>query len=206
MKAALINGSPRIGIGHEDVSASQTLLTMSKRYLRKNHVHDYEEIHIKTGELTANVLETLMGCDLWLLSFPIYCGGIPAHLLRFLKALEDAAEKSGAPDILVAAMAVGSLFEGENCGAALSMIKNWANALDLRFTAGLGVGGGPVLAVHGPYAGFRHWRSLGRAMTQFAETAAGDGPPNIIFCSPNMQRRTMLIRLYRILRQKRRVL
>ncbi|MGX8703696.1 MAG: NAD(P)H-dependent oxidoreductase [bacterium] len=202
MKAALINGSPRVGINHEDVSASQTLLTMSKRYLRKNHVHDYEELHIKTGELTSNVLETLMACDLWILAFPIYCGGIPAHLLRFLQAIEEAVQKSGSPDILVAAMATGNLYEGENCGPALSMMENWARALGLRFTAGLGVGGGPVLALHGPYAGFRHWRSLGRAMTQFAESASGYEPPHMIFCSPNMRRRTMLIRLSRILKRK----
>ena len=202
MKAALINGSPRVGIDYEDVSASQTLLTMSKRYLRKNHVHDYEEIHIKTGELSEKLLETLMGCDMWLLAFPIYCGGIPAHLLRFLKSIEDAVHMSGSPDILVAAMASGTLFEGVNCAPALSMIENWANAAELRFTAGLGVGGGPVLALHGPYAGFRHWRSLGRAMSQFAENAAGNGQPGFIFCSPNMRRRTMLLRLSRIFRRK----
>ena len=202
MRAALINGSPRVGIDHTDVSASQTLLTMSKRYLRKNHVHDYEEIHIKTGELTANVLETLMGCDVWILAFPIYCGGIPAHLLRFLKAIEEAVQKSGSPEILVAAMASGNLYEGENCAPALSMVENWAGALELHFTAGLGVGGGPVLALHGPYAGFRHWRSLGRAMSQFAESASGNEPPDMIFCSPNMRRRTMLIRLSRIFRRK----
>ena len=206
MKAALINGSPRIGIDYMDVSASQTLLTMSKRYLRKNHVHDYEEIHIKTGELTEKTLETLMGCDVWLLAFPIYCGGIPAHLLRFLKAIEEAVHKSGSPEILVAAMTSGNLYEGENGSAALSMIANWAKAAELRFTAGLGVGGGPVLALHGPYAGFRHWRSLGRAMSQFAESATGNGPPNMIFCSPKMRRRTMLIRLSRIFRRKWRAL
>ena len=206
MKAALINGSPRIGIEHEDVSASQTLLTMSKRYLRKNHVHDYEEIHVKTGELTEKTLETLMGCEVWLFAFPIYCGGLPAHLLRFLQAIEEAVRRSGAPDILVAAMASGTLYEGENCACALSMIVNWAEASELRFRAGLGVGGGPVLAVHGPYAGFNHWRSLGRAMTQFAESLAGNGPPNMVFCSPNMRRRTMLIRLSRIFKRKWRAL
>ena len=109
---------------------------------------------------------------------------------------------SGSPDILVAAMASGTLFEGVNCAPALSMIENWANAAELRFTAGLGVGGGPVLALHGPYAGFRHWRSLGRAMSQFAENAAGNGSPGFIFCSPNMRRRTMLLRLSRIFRRK----
>ena len=206
MKAALINGSPRIGIDKSDVSASQTLLTMAKRYLRRNHVHDYEELHCKTGELKEKDLELLMGCELWILAFPVYCGGIPSHLLRFLQAIEEAVQMSGAPEIYVAAMATGSLYEGEACAPAISMVANWAEASELTFTSGLGVGGGPVLALHGPYAGFRHWRSLGRAMTQFVEGATGRGAVTRIYCSPNMRRRTLLIRLGRILRKKWRAL
>lgn len=206
MKAALINGSPRLGIHKADVSASQTLLAMAKRYLRKNHIHDYEEIHCKIGELTEAELETLMGCDLWLMAFPVYCGGIPAHFLRFLRGIEEAVQMSGAPNIRVAAMASGNLYEGENCGPALLQIACWATASELVYTAGLGVGGGPLLALHGPYVGFRHWRTLGRAMAQFMENALGESPTENVFCSPNMRRRTMLHRLSRILKKKWRAL
>ena len=51
MKAALINGSPKVNVDGSDSSVSYEMLQIAKRYLRRRHVHNMEEFHIKTGIL-----------------------------------------------------------------------------------------------------------------------------------------------------------
>ena len=88
MKAALINGSPKVNVDGSDSSVSYEMLQIAKRYLRRRHVHNMEEFHIKTGILGEKEMQRLMECDVWLFSFPVYSSGVPSHLLSVLMEIE----------------------------------------------------------------------------------------------------------------------
>jgi len=205
MKAALINGSPRVAIEKTDVSASMTLLAMVKRSLRRSHIHDFEEYHLKTGELSEETKSGLLECDVWIFSFPVYCGGIPSHILSCMKELSSAAREraEGGWPVEVAAAVSGCVFDGFSAQLPLAMLANWCEQNELVWLVGMGAGGGPMLAAHGPYAGIRRWRRMGRCVNYLCENvAAGRARPNI-YCGPGMPRRKYSRRLYRLLRKRR---
>jgi len=131
MRIAMINASPKLMIRKQDTSASYVLLQDLRRQLRREHIHDFEDFHVKTGNLDQETFDALLKCDVWVFSFPIYAGGLPSHLLSFLTELDRkmaglspeekvraAGERAEDPDGGSAADSVGPSVGGTAPGAA----------------------------------------------------------------------------------------
>ena len=211
MKAALINGSPKVNVDGSDSSVSYEMLQIAKRYLRRRHVHNMEEFHIKTGILGEKEMERLMECDVWLFSFPVYSSGVPSHLLSVLMEIEkyllkiksrkDYEEKM----IHIYAIANGGLFEGTEARFALEVIEHWCVECGLLWGSAIGLGGSPAITRPSilPF-GIRRWRSLGRAMNAFSLSIASGMSTGFFYCSPDISKKAYVNGLNRFYRRKKR--
>ena len=211
MKAALINGSPKVNVDGSDSSVSHEMLQIAKRYLRRRHVHNMEEFHIKTGILGEKEMQRLMECDVWLFSFPVYASGVPSHLLSVLMEIEkyllklrsrrDYEEKL----IHIYAIANGGLYEGTEARFALEVIEHWCVECGLLWGSAIGLGGSPAITRSSilPF-GIRRWRSLGRAMNAFSLSIASGMSTGFFYCSPDIPKKAYVNGLNRYYRRKRR--
>ena len=211
MKAALINGSPKVNVDGSDSSVSHEMLQIAKRYLRRRHVHNMEEFHIKTGILGEKEMQRLMECDVWLFSFPVYASGVPSHLLSVLMEIEkyllklrsrrDYEEKL----IHIYAIANGGLYEGPEARFALEVIEHWCVECGLLWGSAIGLGGSPAITRPSilPF-GIRRWRSLGRAMNAFSLSIASGMSTGFFYCSPDIPKKAYVNGLNRYYRRKRR--
>ncbi len=210
MKAALINGSPKIIMQKADPCASHALLQSAKRYMRRSHIHDLEEFHIKTPVLTETEMAELMTCDIWLFSFPLYTGGIPSHLLRFLMNMQAYAEnwkksgkcREGGEKIYVYAIVNCGLYEGSETRPAMEMMEHWCDESGFVWGSGLGVGGGITYANPHVFSfALRKWHSLGRAMTSFGMAIGGTMSAGNFYCSPDISKKAYIISINRFLKK-----
>ena len=187
------------------------MLQIAKRYLRRRHVHNMEEFHIKTGILGEKEMERLMECDVWLFSFPVYSSGVPSHLLSVLMEIEkyllkiksrkDYEEKM----IHIYAIANGGLFEGTEARFALEVIEHWCVECGLLWGSAIGLGGSPAITRPSilPF-GVRRWRSLGRAMNAFSLSIASGMSTGFFYCSPDISKKAYVNGLNRFYRRKKR--
>lgn len=200
MKIAMINASPRLMIRKQDTSASYALLQDIRRQLRRDHVHDFEDLHIKTGQVTDEIFRSLMTCEVWLISFPVYAGGLPSHLLTFMTGLQKklTAEKekeTAFPEINVYAIGNGGLFEGNEAYPAFRMMALWCAASGISWCGGLGVGGGPAhTSQNVSQIALGQRRSYARRLSDFAEAIAKGIPTLNTSCSPDMSRQGYVMR------------
>ena len=195
MRIAMINASPRLLVRKNDVSASYVILQDMRRQLRREHVHDFEDFHIKTASLGEADIKRLMTCDVWLLSFPVFAGALPSHLLTFMTKVEELLQKMDHAEIQVYAVGNGALFEGSVSYPAFRMIGVWCQRCGLSWCGGLGVGGGPTHLV--PSVGqiaLGHRRSYNRRLGDFAEAVAKRIPTLNTSCSPDMSRKGYVVR------------
>ena len=212
MRIALINASPRVQMEGEMPSASYALLTLVKKTLRRMHIHDTEEIHLKTGRIDPAVMARLMECDVWLFSFPVYSFGIPSHLIRAMQALGEENRRRRGDDLLstdtrirVYAMAGGALFEGDSARCIFDSMEIWCEENALTWGAGIGVGGSPPLAVPSIFR-FRlnSWRSLTRAVTSFTIALAEGMSAGSFYSSPNTPKNVYITLVNRYVRRSQR--
>ena len=203
MKIAMINASPKLLIRKQDASASYAILQDIRRELRRDHVHDFEDFHIKTGQPAEETVKLMMSCDVWVISFPIYAGAIPAHFLTFMESVEKTVselkasgrETRDSREIQVYAVGNGGLFEGNEAYPAFRMISLWCAKCGFSWCGGLGVGGGPVhTSQNVSQIALGQRRSYGRRLDDFADAIAKGIPTLNTSCSPDMSRQGYMMR------------
>ncbi len=161
MTVALINASPKV-----KGSASGILLSDLKGCLG-NKV-DIEEVCLRTGKITAEIIEKLKVADTWVLAFPLYVDSMPSHLLACLKQLEKMPWKP--KNLTVYGIANCGFYEGNQAEPALDVLKNWCAKAGCFYKGSLGIGGGGAIAVSERFEAARGPRmSIYKAMKCFAE-------------------------------------
>lgn len=195
MKIAMINASPRLLIRRNDTCTANTVLQDCRRLLRRSHLHDFEDFHLKTAYLSDKDKKALFDCDIWLLSFPVYMMGLPSHLMAVMQTLEQEAAERGPREIRVYALANTDLYEGNNAYPAFRMLSLWCEACRFSWCGGMGIGGGflhrsPAVS---QIALFRK-HTYHRRLSVFAE-AVGSGSPILNTNStPDMSRKSYVLK------------
>lgn len=160
MKAALINGSPKV-----KKSASGMLLESLKAYLGETEML---ELGFHGSSVSGQEAEVLREADALVFSFPLYVDGIPGHLLSCLADLEEASFENAR--IRIYGIVNCGFYEGIQAEPALQILKNWCVRTGCVWGGGVGVGGGGALAQmpktksgHGP------WEPIEKALKVLAE-------------------------------------
>lgn len=209
-RTVMINASPKLVMKKSVSSASHALIQAAKRALRREKIHDIIDYHIKPGQLPRDEVKPLLECEMWVISFPIYMGGIPSHLLKFMtdvQALSTSFLEPGTPSglsgpIRVYAIANGALYEGREAEASFEILENWCRECGFIYGSGLGVGGGPTFGVaHTVGDLFRIRRSFSRALTSFAMAAANQKSAGNFYCTPGIGKSRYVIRMNRLQRK-----
>ncbi|GEM_PF-1968769 len=207
MKTAMINASPKLVMQNTLPSASHSLIQIVKRSLRRNHIHDIEDFHIKTGKVPNDEMRELLNCETWILSFPIYSGGIPAHLMQFLESVRNLStsfpEKGRPTDaehpIRVYALANGGLYDGNEAQVSFEILEHWCRECGFVWGSGLGVGGGPTFSsAHNVGDRFRLRRSFSRSLLSFSMAVSRQTSAGNFYCSPNIRKGAYVIRMNRL--------
>lgn len=160
MTVALINASPKA-----QGSSSGILLNDLKTCLGTQV--DVEEICMRTGKLTTEIIEKLKKADTWVVAFPLYVDSLPSHLISCLKQLEKSTWKK--KDVSIYGIANCGFYEGNQAEPALNVLKNWCKKAGCIYKGSLGIGGGGAIAVSGKTAGNAGPRmAIFRAMKKFA--------------------------------------
>lgn len=213
MRVALINMSPKLIMKKTVLPASHQLLQIAKRYLRRNHVHDMSELHFKNGAPgEADILE-LFRCDVWLFAFPIYSGGIPAHMMQMLEQIRDISDmfmERGIPDgmekpVRVYAMANGGLYDGSEAEPAFEILEHWCEECGFSWGAGLGIGGGPSFSY--PHVlGYlsRKQHRFYHEITSFSAAIAGEEQAASAYTSPSVTKLNYVRKINSLIRRKSR--
>ena len=167
MRVTLINGSPK-----SDNSASGVIINELVRLLRTqvdvntikamNYIGHYDDI----------IRDTLV------LVFPLYCDGVPSHLLRFMEQMYSHCQSCADKPAVYAVINAG-FFEGIQCKPAMDIVKNWANRTGLVWSGGVGIGGGGMIAdVQKVPFGKGPKKSIGKALDELARhIAEGNSMP-----------------------------
>jgi len=137
MRVALISGSPKV-----NNSASRTLLEDLKCYFSEKA--EIVEFGFHATSISEEVLEELNKTDAWVLAFPLYVDGIPAHLLSCLIQLEEA--KLTNHNIHIYSVVNCGFYEGIQAEPALKILQNWCAKAGYVWGTGMGIGGGGSLA------------------------------------------------------------
>ncbi len=210
MKTVMINASPKRVMKHSAPSASYELIQITRRSLRKEKVHDLIDYHIKPGKLPRDEVKPLLECETWIISFPIYFGGLPANLLKFMTEIQSLSTsfiEKGTPSglsspIRVYAVANGELYDGREAEAAFEMLEHWCEECGFIWGSGLGVGGGPIFGVAHTFGDlFRIDRSFSRAMTSFSMAVAKKKSAGNFYCTPSINKARYVLRMNRLKRK-----
>lgn len=161
MTVALINASPKV-----KGSSSGILLNDLKECLGSKV--DIEEISLRTGKITKEIIEQLKKADTWVVAFPLYVDSLPSHLLACLKQLEKMTWKK--PNLNIYGIANCGFYEGNQAEPALNVLKNWCAKAGCAYKGSLGIGGGGAIAVSGNMSAKAGPRAnIYKAMKKFAE-------------------------------------
>lgn len=132
MKIAFINGSPR---GAK--STSKIIIDELKSLVNDILCMEYT---ISRSWQGIEIIEELADFDAIIFAFPLYVDGIPAHLLDWLKRVEQAGFPS--KKINVYCVVNCGFYEGIHGEIALDMIKSWSEKVNLNWGMGVSVGAG----------------------------------------------------------------
>ena len=91
------------------------------------------------------MLEALDKMDVWVLAFPLYVDGIPAHLLSCLIQLQEANLQN--QNIHIYGIVNCGFYEGIQAEPALRILQNWCVKAGTIWGAGVGIGGGGALTM-----------------------------------------------------------
>ena len=132
-----INGSPK-----KKFSASAYFLSVQKFFVKGE----------KTSEVLRNkkdhkrILDALKDGDAVVFCLPLYVDGIPSHVLSFLKDMEVfCKEKTLKLNVYV--IANNGYIEGIQSQALLQIFRNFCKKSGLKWSGGIGIGGGVMLNV-----------------------------------------------------------
>lgn len=150
MKVAWINGSPKA-----ENSASGSLLNDLSCYV-SDRVEIFEAAFHNTY-VPEETVEELGRAQAWVVAFPLYVDGIPAHVLSCLVQLENVPWRER--QIHIYGIVNCGFYEGIQAESALKILENWCRKTGFIWGGGLGIGGGGALAQmpqtkngHGPKA------------------------------------------------------
>lgn len=141
MKTTLFNASPKRG-----KSASGFLLEKLKARLKTDSRLEWNE-----GAFYAKAsFDSAAGClresERWVFAFPLYVDGLPGHFLDFLVRLPNTAlDLPQHPRVY--AIVNSGFYEGKQNELALEILSNCCARNGWIWSGGIGVGGGPSLAV-----------------------------------------------------------
>ncbi len=209
-RTVMINASPKLVMKENIPSSSHAMIQIIKRALRHEKIHDIIDYHIKPGQLPRDEVRPLLECENWIISFPIYFGGVPSHLLKFMadvQSLSTSFIEKGTPSglsapIRVYAVANGALYDGKEAEASFEILENWCNECGFIWGSGLGVGGGPTFGVaHTVGDLFRIRRSFSRALTSFAMAVSHKKSAGNFYCTPGIRKGRYVLRMNRLQRK-----
>lgn len=144
MNITLLNGSPKAKNSASGFFLNGLTANLKGASLLRHTTHtlDFEAL-----------VQDLQKSDAFVLAFPLYVDGIPAHLLQLLEQLQAALTTWGSPAKVYACVNCG-FFEARQTHVALSQLQLWARKCALPWGCGLGIGGGGMAGAapigHGP--------------------------------------------------------
>ncbi|WP_326908008.1 hypothetical protein [Sedimentibacter sp. MB31-C6] len=182
MKIALINGSPKF-----KHSASGIILNSIKPKLQDNNI--IEEYNFRTNEINNDDLEQISKCNVILFTFPLYVDGIPSHLLRCLYQMEKYFSSNKNNDIYVYTIVNIGFYEGKQAAIAIEMMKNWAEKAKLKWSQGIGIGGGGMMSMISNSTDIKGtMKDVHIALTHLAKNVLACKTADEIYTSPGIPR------------------
>lgn len=182
MRIALVNGSPKSG--H---SASEGILNSLKKLLPEGE--GIEEMHLRTSQIGEEELERLAGCDALVFAFPLYVDGVPSQLLSCMVKMEAFFKERSEKGIMIYALVNSGFYEGKQNENAIGHMKNWTLKSNLSWGAGLGIGGGGMMAsITNVPDGQGPKKNYGEAMKVLAGRIVSKETGESLFISPNFPR------------------
>lgn len=211
-RIALINASPKVVLHRNEESVSYRMLQAVEHGLRRDSQCETRHFHLKIGNVSNDDYKDMLTCETWVLSFPIYTGALPAHMMLFMQRIKSLATQfpeRGTPTgmkkpIRVYAVANGSLYEGNEAENAFNMLAFWCDECGFQWGNGLGVGGGPLFAEPNPFNRLGIHRSFARCLSTFVQAVRTRKSAGNVYCSPDISKKRYVLRMNRILRRKKR--
>ena len=137
MKTVLINGSPK-----KKLSVSSYLLGMLKIGIKGEVVK--EQVRNKSDY--ARVLANIQDADAVVFVLPLYVDGVPAHILAFMKEMQDFCKDSHTK-VRVYVLSNSGFIEGNQNKPLMMVFENFCKRCDFEWCGGIGIGGGVMLNV-----------------------------------------------------------
>lgn len=149
--------------------------------------NDIEIININRNSISEKQFERIFVSNILIFAFPLYADSIPSHLLRFLADLELKGFHN--KDIMVYTIVNNGFFEGCQNHIAIAQMKNWCNAVQLKWGQGIGIGAGEMQpAIRNVPAGHGPNKSIGNALKSLADHINNCKSGKDILVSPNFPR------------------
>jgi hypothetical protein len=175
MSVAMINASPK-----KAESASALLLNELMGLLPSDC--DIKLFEIQKPSICDTVIEEMRRFDTWVIAFPLYVDAVPSHLLSAMRQIENC--KTTDKAICVYSIVNLGFHEGKQAKNALAVIENWCAKSNLKWSGGIGFGGGGAMAYmkdvppgRGPKT------SLGKVFAGFSEAILSNTPQDNLYIS-----------------------
>lgn len=139
MKIGIIIGSPKVKGSSSGLIAD----ALANRLSGKHEVYRVTISH--TGKGRQEEYEKLTQCQSLIFVFPVYCNGIPGHMLSYLENLETCFEQSNNKDVMIYAFTNCGFYRGECGDIAVEMMKAWTSKAGLIWGQGVGSGAGEMM-------------------------------------------------------------
>lgn len=179
MKLVFINGSPK-NKGSNTENFIKCLLPFMPPC-------ETEMLYINNDCLTEDEYIKISRCDVLIFAFPLYVDSLPSHLLKVLVLLEDKGFEN--KDIAVYCIINNGFFEGAQNRIACSIMKNWCNAVGLKWGMAVGIGAGEMSpSVMNAPLDKGPFRPLSFAFNSLVQTINHRSTADNIFVSPMFPR------------------
>lgn len=137
MKTVFINGSPK-----KRFRASSYFLGVQKFFTSGKKVSE----DLRNQKDHQRILETLKDADAVVFCLPLYIDCVPSHVLTFLKEMETFS-KENQLKLNVYVISNNGFIEGVQSEALLQVFRNFCVRSGLKWSGGIGIGGGVMLNV-----------------------------------------------------------
>ena len=137
MKTVLINGSPK-----KRLSASSYFLFLQSLFVGGEKVTET----LRTPADHGRILAQLDDAHAVVFCLPLYVDGIPSHVLRFMKEMEEYCTQKGL-HLSVYCIANNGFIEGRQNEPLMQVFEHFCTRAGLTWGGGVGIGGGVMLNV-----------------------------------------------------------
>lgn len=182
MVIATLNGSPKV----KDSNSEVYLSIIEERLSKENTIIRYS---INKSLLKEEEISQIIKSDIFIVAFPLYVDGIPAHLLEQMLLLEKAYKEKENKDIIVYAIANNGFYEGDQNKYALAMVKNFCTRANITWGQGIGIGTGEMnggMIKGGMPLGRGPLASLGKVMVLLTENIKNRVSSEDIYVNSNL--------------------